>query len=771
MIKLKKLTVLSGILALSIIVSSLPAIIASAKGVSEDQEEAIPVLGSYSSSADHRWQSLDTVLFEKDKNSNDVNTVITVDPSTKYQEYQGIGVSLDETSVSNLWKLSTEDREAAIKNLVEPVNGAGIGLFRLTIGSPDCIEHLPFWSYDELPAGVTDDFDLKYFSIEKDKTHHIIDTIKLIQKYNSNAQFFGSAWSAPSWMKTIADKPDLKLFTGYVEPKGDGSGYFQANKLRDDCINVFARYYVKTIQAFAKEGINIRAITLLNEPGMDVVYPAMDISITQQQLLALEIKKEFKNTGLNTELWMHDFNFWDWKDPNSTQTKNYYRVFEDSTVAKGADVLNAADGIAFHPYWGDPSVMADAAKKYPNLNIHLTESGSFSPTTVLEDFNQYASSYTAWVPVTDQNGGTLHWTGTRNNNVDWNSLPQGWTHRLINVNTETKTVTYENTLYGLGQFAKYLVQGGVKADGSIQKGARRIFSTGTINGISNVTFQNPDGQFVMVLINGGAAQKVKVYMMGKSFVENIPANSTTTLRWNPEISPDNNRKAPVLENISNIIMDQYETKTLQLQTVDKENYKLMYYGINLPNGVAVDYKTGFVTLKPTNSGTFRFSLVASNGYAKDSKDIELTVNKKATPIDRYIIEAEDYVAQYGWQDGGSSFVESNGNASGGKDVGWTSAGKWLKYYVNVPATGTYTVEFGVANGNGSDSINAISLRDANANVLCIASVPSTQGWANWTTVKAEVQLSAGDQYITLYCNKGGFNFDYMKFTAVTGAAN
>ncbi len=42
---------------------------------------------------------------------------------------------------------------------------------------------------------------------------------------------------------------------------------------------MFARYYVKYLQAYARHGIQIDALTLLNEPGIDVVYPAMDISI------------------------------------------------------------------------------------------------------------------------------------------------------------------------------------------------------------------------------------------------------------------------------------------------------------------------------------------------------------------------------------------------------------------------------------------------------------------------------------------------------------
>lgn len=755
----RKISIISAVLSLPILLGSLPALVTNAFDTSSSVK-IIEVQGSYSSGASHQWESMNKVLFGEDEANKKIETNITIDPSTKYQEYQGIGVSLEETSVSNLWKLDESQREEAVKKMVDPVNGAGIGLFRLTIGSPDCIEHLPFWSYDELPEGVTEDWNLDYFSIEKDRQAHIIDTIKLIQKYNPNAQFFGSAWSAPAWMKT------KNKFIGYVEPKNDGSNsYVQANKLRDDCINVFARYYVKTIQAFAEEGINIRAITLLNEPGMDVVYPAMDISIEQQQKLAIEIKQEFAKANLNTELWMHDFNFWDWKDPSSTETKNYYRIFEDSKVAKGEDVIKAADGVAFHPYWGDSSVMGDVAKEFPEMSVHLTESGDFSPGTVVKFFNDYASSFTGWTPITDQNGGTLHWTDERSNDVDWTKVNPSWKNRLFTVNTNTKAVTYTNNFYGLGQFSKYLKSGGTDAkDGSVIEGARRVFSTGTINGISNVTFENPDGEIVMILSNTGAARDVKVNMLGKALVQNIPGYSTTTLRWNPELNSKPHNKVPVLKEISEITMDQYATKTFKLEATDDDNDTLMFYGIGLPEGITVDSKTGLVTLMPSKDGEYTLTFVASDGNGKDTKTMKIIVCKKSIPIDR-IVEAENYSSQYGWTDGGSNFIESNGSASGGKNVGYTKKDNWLKYKVIVPAAGVYNVEFGVANGSGSDSKDSVSLKNQLDEVLTTISVPNSNGWSNWITVKSQVELQAGEQEITLYCNAGNFNLDYMKFTA------
>ncbi|MBE1462171.1 glucosylceramidase [Kibdelosporangium phytohabitans] len=347
----------------------------------------------------------------------------------------------------------------------------------------------------------------------------MVETVKLIQRYNPRATFIASAWSAPAWMKTNNE------FIGEVRLKpGSANSYYQSGKLRDDAIDVFARYYVKYIQAYAKHGIEVDAITLLSEPGMDVVYPAMDIDVAQQQKLALAIKREFRKARLDTGLYVHDFNFWDWRDPNSAETKNYHRIFRDAPNGgiTGEQVLDATDGIAFHPYWGDPSVMRDANAQ-TGKPVHMTETSDLSPATVTEFFRLNAGSYLMWAQTTDQDGGTLHWTPARDNNIDWAEVGRTtkWPNRLVKVDTTTKAFTVRDELYQLGQFAKYLGQEHV-----------RVESSATVNGVGNVVFTDRCNGFVAVVRNGNATDStVRVAVGGKSFVVKVPANSVATYRW------------------------------------------------------------------------------------------------------------------------------------------------------------------------------------------------------------------------------------------------
>ncbi|GAA3341138.1 hypothetical protein GCM10020358_31370 [Amorphoplanes nipponensis] len=326
-------------------------------------------------------------------------------------------------------------------------------------------------------------------------------------------------------------------------------------RLRDDAVDVFARYYVKYLQAYARHGIRVDALTLLNEPGMDVVYPAMDIGIAQQQRLVLAIKRELAAHRLRTRLYVHDFNFWDWKDPNSTATKNYHRILDDPRVRA------AADAIAFHPYWGDPAVMRDAYEQ-TGKPVHLTETSDLSPATVLSDLRLDASSYVLWAQATDQDGGTLHWTPARDNAIDWAEVGRTtrWPDRLVKVDTTTGTFTVRDELYALGQFARYLGPQHV-----------RVASSAADNGVSNVVFRDGGDGFVAVLGNDAATDRtVEVVLAGESFTAVVPAHAYATYRWTGRVPPSRRNHAPVLRAVAPVVADQFATTRVPLSATDRD---------------------------------------------------------------------------------------------------------------------------------------------------------------------------------------------------------
>ena len=145
--------------------------------------------------------------------------------------------------------------------------------------------------------------------------------------------------------------------------------------------------------------------------------------------------------------------------------------------------------------------------------------------------------------------------------------------------------------------------------------------------------------------------------------------------------------------------------------------------------------------------------------------MHLTVNPRGAPVGEKV-EAESYVAQHGWTDGGANFVENNPAASGGKNVGWTAAGNWLQYRVDVAEAGTYDLEFRVANGTGAVAAGC-RVRSGRGRAPCWprCRCRTPAGGRRTSPFTTQVTLPAGDQVVTVFCETGGFNLDYLRLTS------
>ena len=107
----------------------------------------------------------------------------------------------------------------------------------------------------------------------------------------------------------------------------------------------------------------------------------------------------------------------------------------------------------------------------------------------------------------------------------------------------------------------------------------------------------------------------------------------------------------------------------------------------------------------------------------------------------------------------------------GDDIGWTAAGQWFKYTVNVATAGTYTVSLRLASPSGvTDGLHIAS--SSGANLSGNINVPATGGWQTWTTVTASVTLPAGQQTLTIDQDNGGWNIHQLTLaSSITPPAN
>jgi len=107
-------------------------------------------------------------------------------------------------------------------------------------------------------------------------------------------------------------------------------------------------------------------------------------------------------------------------------------------------------------------------------------------------------------------------------------------------------------------------------------------------------------------------------------------------------------------------------------------------------------------------------------------------------------------------------IEICSDTGEGYNLGWTAAGEWLEYTVNVQKTGSYDIVLRAStDGDGktvSLSANGVTL----ANDVAIT---NTLGWQEWTDITIpDIELEAGEQVLRLTIGESDFvNLNYMTF--------
>jgi hypothetical protein len=98
------------------------------------------------------------------------------------------------------------------------------------------------------------------------------------------------------------------------------------------------------------------------------------------------------------------------------------------------------------------------------------------------------------------------------------------------------------------------------------------------------------------------------------------------------------------------------------------------------------------------------------------------------------------------------------------DLGWTAAGQWFKYTVDVAGAGTYTLSLRLASPSGvTDALHVDN--SAGTDLSGLVNAPDTGGWQDWSTVTATVTLPAGVQTLTVDQDNAGWNIHFLGFAS------
>ena len=405
---------------------------------------------------------------------------IRVNPGQVAQRFTGAGASVTEASASLISNLAAGTRDSLMRSLFSRTgDGIGLNYLRQPLGSTD-FNSGGFYTYEDTPG---------QFSIARDQ-QQILPVLRQALSINPGIRFMGSPWSPPAWMKT--------------------GGSLNGGSLRAENYDEYADYLVRTIQAYAQQGVTLSDLTVANEPLFATSYPSMSMSASEQAAFFRVLDGALTRAGLGTQLFAYDHN-WDRPD---------YPL----EVFNGTQGISRVVGAAFHCYGGSPEAQAQvvaAGKRVYFTECSGTDSDNAATTfgdtliwhaenLVVRNMRNGGETTISWNLALNQSGGPHQGhCGTRCNGV---------------VEVAGGTVTRNAEFYVLGHLSKF-----------VDAGARRIGSTSEQSGgLQNVVYQNPDGTRVAYVVNASSGSRTfSITDEGRSLTHTLPGRSVATYTWDP----------------------------------------------------------------------------------------------------------------------------------------------------------------------------------------------------------------------------------------------
>ena len=376
--------------------------------------------------------------------------LINVYPHIEYQTVNGFGGAFTEAASTTLDKLDAEKRQQILKMYFDAEEGIGYNFGRVHMNSCD-------FSLGNYTCVDENDQTLESFQINRDKAS-VIPMIKDAMKYNGNIDIFASPWSPPAYMKT----------TGEMNRGGS---------LKKEYYELWSQYFVKFIEEYKKNGINIGMITVQNEPASAQKWDSCVYTPEEERdFVKYHLGKKMKEMGVKVMFWDHN---------------KVWLVDRAEAVLSDDEASDLIDGVACHWYRGDHfDNLAIFHELYPNKEILFSEGcyeyslgemdtvkiGEKYAHDIIGNFNNYCNAFCDWNLLLNEEGGPNH----VGNLCD----------APVMVDTKTNEIHIHDSYYYIGHFSKY-----------VKKGAKRIGSSIWSTELETVSFKNPDGTIVSVVLN------------------------------------------------------------------------------------------------------------------------------------------------------------------------------------------------------------------------------------------------------------------------------
>ncbi|CAG0890294.1 unnamed protein product [Darwinula stevensoni] len=393
-------------------------------------------------------------------------TRVRVNRQEEYQSLLGFGGAFTDAAGLNIKSLEPAAQELIIRSYFAP-EGIRYNIGRIPMGGSD-FSTRPY-SYDD----VEGDEAFEFWSLAFEDLEYKIPLVHLAREVSEEeVLLFGSAWSAPRWMKTNND-------------------FIGEGRLKDEYYQLWADYFIKFLEAYSAAGLDMWGLTAGNEPTNGNI-PGFSFNCmgwtpeTQRKWVAENLGPTLRAAGYG-------------KDNLTLMVFDDQRAYVETwlpTILGDPVIGEYVSGWAVHWYWNwlfGPEILDGAHADYPDFWILATEACEGSdlgePPVSLGNW-LYAESYAHNI-IEDLNHWVRGW-------VDWNlalDLEGGpnWAANEVDAGiivNATAGEFYKNPIfYALGHFSKFIPRGSVRL-GLEVAGAVEALATST-----------PEGDVVVVLLN------------------------------------------------------------------------------------------------------------------------------------------------------------------------------------------------------------------------------------------------------------------------------
>jgi glucosylceramidase len=440
---------------------------------------------------------------------------MTVNDASVAQTWDGFGAAFNELGWGYL--TSREMQEQAME-LLFGTDGCRFAWGRIPMGGSDYAASR--YTADDTGTDVAPNSDqsnrppadpsLDKFSIDRD-AQKLIPYIKAAQAVKPDLRFWASPWTPPVWMKT-----------GYK--KDDGSGgtarkpsYFDGGSIKTDqqTLTAYAQYFVKFVQAYQVQGIDIEVVAPQNEPNYDLNYPScLWDKATFATFIGKYLGPALASASLDTKIMLGTMSNGDsGKDLDVAAA-----VLADATARSFCSVVGVQWGMldankvsamkAGLPVWAtehkcgnypwNPAGSPRYVDTAPNDHAYAVESWGY----IRDAINKVGvTSYNAWNMVLDKTGKGI-------------DTARSWAQNALLVADAGKVATTD-AYYVFRHLSQFVLPG--------------ASVVGTSGGDA-VAFKNPDGSLVAVIFNSGAAKTAYTVSMGGRKVQlALPSSGWATV--------------------------------------------------------------------------------------------------------------------------------------------------------------------------------------------------------------------------------------------------